>query len=877
MKKIFMFLSVMLILCISFVPLLGTVSASAFSYSAPEDVSAQKFIAPDIVEEAEATLRGYVGRVKEAEKDLSTFVFRNSDGSNTMRIYSHPVKYVDKAGKIRDISLKVKSNRNGSFVSADHEIQTTFGKFLSDGITLAYDGVRVTMIPSVPEGTFAAASKDQKTVAYKSDDKTSYEYSLTYAGYKEDIIVKEYTGETEYEFTLYTNGLTLCEEYGSYYLTDKEGTVQATIGDIIVFTANEKNNAMGRMSYKTVTENQEYRMVIHLDEEYLKDQKTVYPIRIDPTVELNYGNSGAGAIEDITINSLRGSNGTSGMLYVGRRETYGISRVLMRFPNLTMPVTFGPMILSAQVELRDVMCQDDEDMYIHCYEYWELAPAWTESGETSWNTVGNDYMRNYLSSQLVSYGKGNVSAQRYAFDITAAAQHWADGTNFPSKGLVFAAESAIEQPDDQNKYWYKTFASYNQSANKPSISIVYETKSVFVIANTTPQLGFLSATEPLNPQTEFISSIDDKENKKDRKWLWCIEYIEESGSYDIVSMGTRHPEGELPYVIGNNGSTVSMCPQDPESNTTRYIPVVHSDSTYFFRTERDTHKYLCRNTTANTLALTSVQKPAARFSLEKYDTDTFNCFFGGTYTNGVDENGVVHFVIHVDGAVLEHPLYANTDFESAYLWNGYTDRFIIHRPDDPDLPPDDKLFHITFKLSKSNYMKKGAHGVTIPNGVSTEELEQYHSEEEKELYCSNWESVTVYLNGFTESDCEVQVIKDTTYISYYNPFYTADEEYRQAQIDKVICHEMGHALKLAHPQDLPVHHEFPGCQSGYSTNNSVYAVMNSGFLYPPIYYHDNKYIKYSFGLLSAATPQLHDIINLISRWEYHANCPTATS
>ena len=42
-------------------------------------------------------------------------------------------------------------------------------------------------------------------------------------------------------------------------------TSKATIGDIIVFTADERNNAMGSMTYETVRANQEYVLTIHLD------------------------------------------------------------------------------------------------------------------------------------------------------------------------------------------------------------------------------------------------------------------------------------------------------------------------------------------------------------------------------------------------------------------------------------------------------------------------------------------------------------------------------------------------------------------------------------------------------------------------------------
>lgn len=55
-----------------------------------------------------------------------------------MRVYSHPVKYVAEDGEIRDISLELKADTNGSFVNASHEIKTVFEKDLANGITLAF-------------------------------------------------------------------------------------------------------------------------------------------------------------------------------------------------------------------------------------------------------------------------------------------------------------------------------------------------------------------------------------------------------------------------------------------------------------------------------------------------------------------------------------------------------------------------------------------------------------------------------------------------------------------------------------------------------------------------------------------------------------------
>lgn len=111
--------------------------------NADTDSPEEKFEIPDIVSSAEVEKYGYIARDKETEEDLNTFVFKNADGTNTMRVYSHPVKYIDETGETNDISLNISKNSDGSFVSSQHPVQTVFEKHLSNGIRLSYDDVDI--------------------------------------------------------------------------------------------------------------------------------------------------------------------------------------------------------------------------------------------------------------------------------------------------------------------------------------------------------------------------------------------------------------------------------------------------------------------------------------------------------------------------------------------------------------------------------------------------------------------------------------------------------------------------------------------------------------------------------------------------------------
>ncbi len=192
--------------------------------------------------------------------------------------------------------------------------------------------------------------------------------------------------------------------------------MKAAIGEILIFTADERNNTLGTLTHETVRANQEYKLTIHIDPDYLLDEDTVYPIRIDPTIEIT---SAAGAIEDVTLNSLSGSDGDSWSLTIGNRATYGVSRVLMKFPGLSLSaVPSADKITSATVELRDLMCED-EAMMVYCYVF--TGNTWTES-TANWSNVNPNSYTDLLSSKTVSYSSGasQPTAHRYAFNITDA-------------------------------------------------------------------------------------------------------------------------------------------------------------------------------------------------------------------------------------------------------------------------------------------------------------------------------------------------------------------------------------------------------------------------------------------------------------------------
>ncbi|MDD2268447.1 MAG: hypothetical protein PHY15_02720 [Eubacteriales bacterium] len=62
---------------------------------------------PDVVGYTTAVEKGHIARVRSEEKDLYSVVFSNGDGTNTLYMFSDPVKFIDKDGKVRNKSNKI--------------------------------------------------------------------------------------------------------------------------------------------------------------------------------------------------------------------------------------------------------------------------------------------------------------------------------------------------------------------------------------------------------------------------------------------------------------------------------------------------------------------------------------------------------------------------------------------------------------------------------------------------------------------------------------------------------------------------------------------------------------------------------------------------
>ena len=442
---------------------------------------------PDVIDTEAAIADGYVARLNSEEQSLSEIVLEKDDGTRALYLFSENVKYIDENGEVADKSNSA-VRKGRAFVSEGNDVEVILPATLTAGIAVSSDELNITMKPltdSIGRSLSTAVQTEDDTVLYRDvfDSSTDIEYTYTYSGVKENIILDSYNGKSSFDYEVTTGGLSLYEDKGTLLLADENGEVRATLGEVIVFSADNKNNTFGKYTIKELEKNSRYKVTVSVDREYLTDPKTKYPVKIDPnlnTIDYNIvvhdmqvfkGKDGKGTSET--------SAGYSGVSRVGWTD-WGACRTLIKLNNFsfaTYKISNSWQIESAYIELRDLMCQGGSGVPISCGQF--NGNFWTEKDTRTWN--GLEAENSSLSSPVsVTYGNGNSQRnlsdkdQWYNWNITGIVKKWAIDSSLKEKGLQLRTYTTFFEDSSVYAEYMKTFSSMQGNANyKPYIKINY--------------------------------------------------------------------------------------------------------------------------------------------------------------------------------------------------------------------------------------------------------------------------------------------------------------------------------------------------------------------------------------------------------------------
>ena len=386
------------------------------------------------VDEKEFSSKHYVYRAKDKET-LNTYVFQSEDGKRSVYILDENVKFIDETGRVVEKDLSLVETERG-YRTAKNDIGVLFPYSLKNGITFDYDGSTVTIAPVVKEN--AKAEVEENAVLYKDafGPKTVLKYTPTLSGLKEDVILTEYVPGS-YTFTVYAEELNLYEDAdGWYFAKEKEYEEAIRIGKIVVYDADGKPS-IGTMSVDISGNDTMYTVTISADEDFLKDESTVYPVTIDPTFTVSYGNNGNNYIIDAPIFEGYPNNNYGTYLYnrVGTpNNNYKRGRTVVKLTGLTESSVYQSLSANqiSSVLFKAKEASGGSAQNIRLYRLTSNT-TWTETNVT-WNNVGS-----YDTS--VNYGNSMYNGAWTDFDITNLVKGWKAGTYSANAGFIMMNEN----------------------------------------------------------------------------------------------------------------------------------------------------------------------------------------------------------------------------------------------------------------------------------------------------------------------------------------------------------------------------------------------------------------------------------------------------
>ena len=323
---------------------------------------------------------------------------------------------------------------------------------------------------------------------------TTLRYTPTFGGFKEDIILSQYTGVNTFTFRIKTGGLMLAEDEGSYALVDPlTGEKTASISDLYIYDsrvwdAEEEETAEApegepsveaeepplptyqhHYSVETVIPDQEYLITVVVDEAYLSSEDRVYPVIVDPSFDFNRGST---AINDAVLYSSASArnqkHGSNWDHYIGYyNSTYGVGRLLVKFPGLTNSRVFQSLDKSQITGATFYAWQyRDTSVTTSVRAYLYNGTAWDEQDirctTASWNGYASVDGMNGISVTGRAW---------YGFNIKPAVLKWKDGTHDPAKGLM------IRNANESNSSCFKVFNSREWGSSQNSSQMPYVTLS----------------------------------------------------------------------------------------------------------------------------------------------------------------------------------------------------------------------------------------------------------------------------------------------------------------------------------------------------------------------------------------------------------------
>lgn len=617
-------------------------------------------------------------------------------------------------------------------------------------------------------------------------------YTPLFSGLKEEIILqrpaenkiqfllKTYEMEavlTDNVISLFSDGTRCVGEISKITIYDSSAIPKVSTDSTVTLTATDKKG--------------EYLYTISLDQNFLLREDIEYPVYVDPTVTISSSGYGTSkTILDTPVYSNVPSNCQGANIYnmVGNANAlsnnYGVGRTLMKFPGLINHAIFQSISNSQVSSMKLHMYSSSgsvsqSSILVNHYTGSSWNETSTAYNNVSWNGYG-------LLISSTSIGSGN---QWVSFELKNAIPTWQNNVSAADRGVM------LRNSNETSTSASKTLCS-TESSYKPYVSLTWfgsdpagiSSGNIYRLRNTFSS-RYLSASSP----TYFQQAISMNTTRGND--LWRFDRVS-SGVYRIESLGVRcDSTGLQPSML-----TASAGGSTSTSGTLSLTAYSSSNTRQWWYVTKNTQGYSLVSYYYPQLAITvsSATSAPTLSSNANHPKWTMTSASFSNYWSGAYSGGSSPYTINV---IVESSAVTGYLTQSVYscatAWNGIDSNiFIRHYPSTYTGSYASADFTVRVR-GVNSYGKRFGRLVPTPNNVN-----------------QNWTSAVIEIS--TESS------------STNNSSYTHTD--RQMNF----LHELGHALKLAHPhesdsswhplsimnQGLPSTRDYiPGRPSGYDKYN----------------------------------------------------------
>ncbi len=250
------------------------------------------------------------------------------------------------------------------------------------------------------------------------------------------------------------------------------------------FMIDQNQNVSNSVYYNLDVIDNKYQLTLVVDEQWLHDEKTVYPVIIDPTIT-NYGQDNSVYDTYIFPGDSSVDRNSRAYLKVGVDKSNGVEMINRSLIKFELPtIGTGSQIIDAQLELKaypDLLHNTEEvaKYGTDTVNIYRLTEDWNEES-ANWDQMSNKYDSRvegtFQSTRMSYYDPDNNATILFtcATNLTNLVKKWY--TDTPNYGIMLKLNNEIYRSDIIPAFFSKNNDSLGSNP-KPLLTITYRNQN----------------------------------------------------------------------------------------------------------------------------------------------------------------------------------------------------------------------------------------------------------------------------------------------------------------------------------------------------------------------------------------------------------------